>query len=242
MSTTTSPGTITPPDTFLTLNVSSYGAAVETRINGVREEFVSGGADGSLASSAPINPLVDDGENTVEFWLSPSASGTTDPAAPEFRATLRLYRRLHQRKFGTSILVLDRVPAAPGEVMTGEVECGIPVEARPVYGFRLLLRCVHRWQETYRRGSDLDRRTHDHRDILWEDERRTHGTPDHDLRIVRIPVTFRLPTDRPGSSPFHAEEGIAWELTVTAEFEGLDYRARFVIPVAGPPPPAYRRT
>ncbi len=398
------------PDIFVTLSVASRGVAVETRINGVHETFVSGGEEGDLAASAPINPYLDRGTNTVEFALSPVSRASGEPNPPEFRASLELHRRgdivdtgsagerpifvrelsaaesaslaagravtitetfsldparlhaaaqasgavpvahrsefeaeiqttlgqrgtrrqveivtlgpdaaeaaapgrdawsriafhlrpdwadgrirsrddrsggraqaaavawailtiglvastwqsdglmkfiglgvavvaaalivqairirLHSRKFGENFLVLERTPVLLGRDVSGEVESGVPAESPPADGFRVRLRCVHRWQETIdRRGDRTTRQTRYRRDTLWEDEHRTAGRRDPARGTLNIPVRFRLPTNQPSSSIPDAEEGIVWEVVVTAQMRGLDYSARFEIPVVAP--------
>lgn len=75
-------GSPVPSGIFLTLSVSTRDVAVETRINGALEDFVSG-ASGSLVSSAPINRRLREGENVIEFTLAPVATEpgeTVDPA------------------------------------------------------------------------------------------------------------------------------------------------------------------
>lgn len=399
---------MTRDDTFVTLSVSARGVAVETRINGVLETFVSGGTHGDLAASAPINAYLEPRGNTVEFALVPSetrsssnpefrailelrgkgeivdtssaggrpiftrelsaaeaaalASGravsitadiTLEPASPrtaaaggtasppptspptathrseleaEITTTLgqrgtrrqvevvtvrgepvepgqdgwnqvvhrlrpdwatgRIIERdarvggrtqmaaifwalltvvlsvatwevdgfmriialgvgvmatalivqavriqLHRWKFGESILALDRVPVRLGRDLIGEVVSGVPATMAPADGFHIRLRCVHHWQEDIRRGSDQTRRTRFRRDTLWEDEHQTAGRRDPTRRTFRIPVRFRLPADRPASTVPGGDEGIVWEVHVTARMRGLNYDARFEIPV-----------
>ncbi|MBT8472200.1 MAG: hypothetical protein KJN99_06315 [Marinicaulis sp.] len=59
-----------PSDMFLTLSISTDGAAVETSINGKANAFLSGDS-GSMVTSAPLNKLVRSGENEVSFEISP---------------------------------------------------------------------------------------------------------------------------------------------------------------------------
>lgn len=139
-------------------------------------------------------------------------------------------RRLHLRKFGSSTLALDQVPARLGEVMTGEFVSSIPVDAAPAGGFQLRIQCVHRWREIIRRGSNRSE-SYRRRDVVWEDSSECSGYPDPDRGTIRAPVAFWLPADLPGSSLARSEEGISWEILVTAAMPGLDYRAKFVIPV-----------
>lgn len=140
-------------------------------------------------------------------------------------------RRWHERKFGASILALDQVPAVLGEVVTGRIETGVSPRDVPWEGFRVTLQCVHRWREYVRRPGDRQERTHYHRDVLWEADQVSAGEPDQHRGAVSVPVRFALPADQPASTLFRSEEGIAWEIAVTAAMDGLDYRALFEIPV-----------
>ncbi len=80
-------GSPVPADMFLTMSVSTRDAAVETSINGKPNDFLSGGASGSMGSSMPLNKFVHEGENELTFVLSPLAG---DDIAPAFLATLEI--------------------------------------------------------------------------------------------------------------------------------------------------------
>jgi len=140
-------------------------------------------------------------------------------------------RRWHDRKFGASVLVLDRVPVVLGEVLTGRVESCIPASTAPPDGFSIALRCVHRWREYVRRPGDRQDRMYYHRDVLWEAKHVVPGEIDVGRGAVSVPVQFTLPADQPASTLVRSTEGISWELAVTAALEGLDYGVRLEIPV-----------
>ena len=136
--------------------------------------------------------------------------------------------KVHRRKFGRSLLALERTPAFLGGVLSGEVESGIQENAAPFNGFRIRLRCVHRWEEKPRRGS---RNTIHRRQVLWEAEQWTDGRVRAEDGCLSIPVRFDLPADQPATTLPPGDEGIAWELEVTGEMDGLDYRVEFEVPV-----------
>ncbi|WDI33223.1 hypothetical protein PUV54_08440 [Hyphococcus flavus] len=79
-----------PADMFLTLSVSTYGVSVETAINGKADTFLSGGENGSMTGSRPINRLVGEGENEVTFLLKPLAADEGEILGPAFLATLEI--------------------------------------------------------------------------------------------------------------------------------------------------------
>jgi len=139
--------------------------------------------------------------------------------------------RRHRQKFGRSQLVLERTPAFLGDVLSGEVETGIREDAAPLGGFHVRLRCMHRWKEL-RRGTggttgDTIRRI----DVLWEAEQQTDGRVRAEDGGISIPVRFELPADQAPTTLPPSDRGVVWVLAVTAEMEGLDYRAEFEVPV-----------
>lgn len=138
--------------------------------------------------------------------------------------------RLRRQKFGQSHLILERTPAFLGGVLSGEVESGVREDAAPLSGFHVRLRCVHRWEESARRGGGGSRTIH-RRDVLWETEQWTDGRVRADGVSLSIPVRFELPADQPATTLPPGGEGIAWELEVSAEMDGLDYKAEFQVPV-----------
>ncbi len=139
--------------------------------------------------------------------------------------------RLRRRKFGRSHLVLERTPAFLGDVLSGEVESGVREDAAPFKGFHIRVRCVHRWEDTPRPAGERSRHAIRRRDVLWEAEQWTDGQVRADGVSLSIPVRFELPADQPATTLPPGGEGIAWELEVTAEMDGLDYKAEFEVPV-----------
>src|SRR5690606_9415173 len=119
--------------------------------------------------------------------------------------------RLRRRKFGPSVFVLETSPAFLGGVLSGEVESGVREDAAPFNGFHVRLRCVHRWEESARRGGGGSRTIH-RRDVLWETEQWTDGRVRADGVSLSIPVRFELPADQPATTLPPGNEGIAWEL------------------------------
>lgn len=79
-----------PSDMYLTLNVSTRDVVVETSINGKANEFLSGGAGGAMTSSAPLNNIVNEGDNTATFVLSAADYAEDRALEPGFLATLEI--------------------------------------------------------------------------------------------------------------------------------------------------------
>ncbi|HEY8470330.1 MAG TPA: hypothetical protein VIL18_11840 [Longimicrobiales bacterium] len=142
-----------------------------------------------------------------------------------------LTMRRHRRKFGRSQLVLERTPAFLGDVLSGEVESGIREDTAPLRGFHIRLRCVHRWKELRRGTGGTTGDTIRRLDVLCEAEQWTDGRVRAEDGGLSIPVRFELPADQPPTTLPAGGEGIVWQLEVTAEMDGLDYREEFEVPV-----------
>lgn len=79
-----------PSDIFLTLSVSTVDAAVVTSINGKENEFLSGGTNGSMTATGPLNTLVREGENSATFVLTAASPDPDRAPEPRFLATLEI--------------------------------------------------------------------------------------------------------------------------------------------------------
>jgi hypothetical protein len=127
------------------------------------------------------------------------------------RATLR------RRRYGTSVLELGTLPAAVGHTLEGTVRT--PADLRPTSGFRVVLSCIRRVTT----GSGRNRSTSE--SILWQEERRTPAG------ALGLPVAFVLPADAVPSDPDRGDNRTLWRLALSAEVPGVDYTARFEVPV-----------
>ena len=127
------------------------------------------------------------------------------------RATLR------RRRFGTSLLQLDTLPAVVGHTLEGTVRT--PAGLRPTGGFRVLLTCLRRVTT----GSGRNRSTSE--SVLWQEERRVPGGG------VGLPVAFAIPADAAPSDSRQSGDRTLWRLEVSAEVPGVDYAAVFEVPV-----------
>lgn len=130
---------------------------------------------------------------------------------------------LRWRKFGSSVLEMSAVPAAPGETFRGVVL--IDRLVRPDNGFVVTLSCV---DQDY--VADADRKGGRWIDrIVGQDERVINrNLLEHEPNRTGIPVSFRIPAD---AAPTDAEHRRRWELRARASVAGLDYEATFVVPI-----------
>jgi hypothetical protein len=127
------------------------------------------------------------------------------------RATIR------RRRYGTSVLELDTLPAVVGHALEGTLRA--PAGLRPPEGFRVVLSCIRRVTS----GSGRNRSTSER--ILWQEEHRTDATG------TGVPVAFAIPADAAPSEPVRGNDRTLWRLEVSAEVPGVDYAAGFEVPV-----------
>ncbi|MEO8088830.1 MAG: hypothetical protein ABI703_00880 [Gemmatimonadales bacterium] len=135
------------------------------------------------------------------------------------RATLRY------RKYGVSRLELATIPGLVGRTLTGMVRA--PARVQPEEGFRVILSCVRRVRT--RRGKNSSTSE----SILWQDERLVAGEPSRTAAAMEthIPVAFRLPVDAEPCTDINSDNRVLWRLQLSASVAGVDYEARFEVPV-----------
>jgi hypothetical protein len=131
---------------------------------------------------------------------------------------------LRRRKFGRSFCTFDRLPIEPGQSFSGTIEHrGTQV---PDAGYLLVLSCINRI--TMRGGRSRSTAT----ETLWQTEQRLSGalaapSPDG----MRLPFAFEIPPDAPSTDMSDPDDAVLWQLEVTAELPGIDYKAAFDLPV-----------
>ena len=120
-------------------------------------------------------------------------------------------------KFGRSILELSTVPGVIGKGLQATLHASQRLsDARTV---NLRFSCIHRIVERSGRNSST------REDVLWQDE--ADATLGRDGRGVYAPVSFAIPADARQSDGTN----IIWRLEAAAAVPGLDYVARFEVPV-----------
>lgn len=129
------------------------------------------------------------------------------------------------RKYGESVFQMASVPGLVGGPLAGVIRTSARVEAKR--GFLVTLRCRHRVTT----GSGKKRRTKE--TVVWEGRRRiARPLEQDDFDKIGIPVLFAIPFHamETTGAPGHAVH-VLWALEVRAETPGIDYRARFEVPV-----------
>lgn len=132
---------------------------------------------------------------------------------------------LRERRYGVSRLELSTLPGVIGHTMEGTVRAGM--DAVPPEGFRVELTCV-RLVTTRSGKSSSTSQT-----ILWQEEQRIRGEQirDYSGMAVRIPVSFRIPSDAEPWDTTDSRNRVLWRLHVSAVVPGVDYDSTFEVPV-----------
>ncbi len=130
---------------------------------------------------------------------------------------------VRSRKFGPSVLMLTTVPAPLGGRLQGTIETALP---RGAVDAVVRLACIRVTTST----SGENRTTTEH--MLWQDEQAATGPFEpRPASRVAIPVRFELPADARPTQRVSGDEEIMWRLEATAALPGVDYAARFDVPV-----------
>jgi hypothetical protein len=132
---------------------------------------------------------------------------------------------IRKRKYGVSRLELDTLPAAIGQKLTGTVRT--TMASLPAGQFLAELTCIRRTiTRSGKSGSTSER-------ILWQERQQVRGEQIRDAAGmgVRIPISFPLPRDVEPWDTSDSNNKILWRLEVSAEVPGVDYAARFEVPV-----------
>jgi hypothetical protein len=132
---------------------------------------------------------------------------------------------LRKRKYGVSRFELDTLPAAIGEKLAGTVRA--TMEELPPGPFLAELTSIR--QTTTRSGKSSSTSE----GILWQEQQQVRGEQIRDASGmgVRIPISFRLPSDLEPWDISDSRNKVLWRLRVSAELPGVDYAATFEVPV-----------
>lgn len=135
-----------------------------------------------------------------------------------------LYVSMRSWKFGKSVCMIDALPIPVGGSFHGEIahrESSVPES-----GYRLELRAVNRITT----GSGQNR--HMVETTLWQSELRVSpALVAPSPAGVRVPFDFDIPPDAPQSDLHDPTDLTMWRLIASAEMPGIDYNARFELPV-----------
>lgn len=139
-----------------------------------------------------------------------------------------VYLMIRRRRFGIPVLELATLPGVPGQTFAGLIRTRAIID--PEGGFQVRLVCLRITQT----GSGKNRRTDE--TTLWEHEEVMPGaTRRHDG--IAIPVAVPLPADARETDERDSTDKVIWRLEAEAALPGVDFKARFEVPVFRVPPP-----
>lgn len=146
------------------------------------------------------------------------------PAVGLFLVFGAIRAALQWRKYGCSVFRMAEVPGVIGGTLRGVIE--VPARVSAEQGYHLKLSCIHRVTT----GTGKNRHTRE--DTVWKDERviaRELLAQDSSLTV--LPVLFGIPFDMPDFDESDSNNAIIWRLEVQAATPGVDYEAKFEVPV-----------
>ncbi|OVE77120.1 hypothetical protein BVX99_03560 [bacterium F16] len=134
---------------------------------------------------------------------------------------------LRSLKFGTSHFHLETFPGQIGGYLKGTVK--VSKKVMPDNGFRVTLKCI---QTTSSRRSSSSSSSSTSTTILWDDAIQAKPLRTRGME-TEVPIVFKLPSRYATSSVSLRDKhvSISWEMDVTAEISGIDYRSWYNVPV-----------
>ena len=128
------------------------------------------------------------------------------------------------KKFGDSVFEMSTFPGVIGGRLAGRILTSVDLD--PADGFLLTLDNIHRVTT----GSGDNRSTSER--ILWQDELHLlEETAQYDPTRSEIPVDFRIPFVASPTEERSNEKEVLWRLQVEADVPGVDFTAKFEVPV-----------
>jgi hypothetical protein len=128
------------------------------------------------------------------------------------------------KKYGDSVFEMSSLPGVVGGKLEGRILTSVAIDTAS--GFELTLNCVHR----VTKGSGDSRSTSE--SILWQQQQHLdRELLDYDPTRASIPVLFAIPYDTQPTEERTDDDEILWRLEVGAETAGVDYAAKFDVPV-----------
>ena len=126
------------------------------------------------------------------------------------------------RKFGRTSLHMHQLPAPLGGHLQAEMRCPRAIDARQI---RFTLSCINK-------HSSGGGKNHSSKEkVLWQDETTVSLASGSRYMGAIVPVSFRLPAAGRASDDSNSSDEILWRLEARAEVPGVDFAARFTIPV-----------
>ena len=150
-------------------------------------------------------------------------------AAVVFGAILLLskatYRTLRTRRYGDVRLYLHTNPYRPGGTVSATLKA--TSELTPTGPMRVTVAYVHEWVTRSEHGVSFT-----HENILWSDTCSTETTAmKMSSGTVEVPIHFKLRGHADSTDDAIYSDRHYWRIDAEAPVKGIDFRARFEIPV-----------
>ena len=133
-----------------------------------------------------------------------------------------IHELLRRQRYGVATFELATLPAPLGRVLAGHVRVGRGMT--PNREITLSLRAIHRTVTRTGKGTSTKE------EILWEDRRTLPGAVP-EAEGVAIPVAIPIPRNAPETSSSDPRDQILWRLELSSTAPGVDFLARFEVPV-----------
>lgn len=130
------------------------------------------------------------------------------------------------KRFKRSAFELVTFPAALGHYVKGTLHLDNQLPGHAT--FETKLSCLH----CYIKGSGDNSKYYE--DILWQEAQHIPASAGHLRETFEIPMLFRLPDDKPTSTPRDQSDEYIWRLDISTKIAGPDFRQSFDIPVFDP--------
>jgi len=133
---------------------------------------------------------------------------------------------IRRRKFGISIMKLDTLPAYLGERLKGSIETGVSALYDPARSFQVKFLCAQRKSSRDTKGK---KRVSEKE--LWSHEQEVYAQLSESMETLNVSIYFNIPPDFPPTELIPADDRILWQINITSEVPGVNYAAKFEIPV-----------
>ncbi len=127
-------------------------------------------------------------------------------------------------RYGGAVLELASIPGVIGGTLEGLIQTGI--RTYPTKPVQLVLTCLRSRRVKRRKESTTTT------DILWQTDRDVEaGRFTRGPRGLAIPVHIAIPYGLPCSDSSDSDNEIHWQLMISSDLPGIDFRAEFPVPV-----------
>jgi hypothetical protein len=133
-----------------------------------------------------------------------------------------IYALVRRGRYGVPVFELATLPAPLGRVLGGHVRIprGLPAASQIEIGLKAIHRTVTR----------TGKNTSTREVVLWENQRMLPGALG-DGPGASIPIAIPIPREAPETSVASANDRILWRLEIRSAVPGVDFLARFEVPV-----------